>query len=53
MDALYYKIEMDKYYTDVEIDIDSVTPLPERDTDVSRKLQYVDSDVDEITRMDV
>ncbi len=38
MDALRYKIEMDKYYKDVEIDMDSVAFLLERPTNLSSKL---------------
>jgi len=53
MDALRYKIEMDEYYRDVEINMDSFASLPERPTDVSSRLQYVDSHVDDVPRMDV
>lgn len=52
MDALCYKIEMDKYYRDVEIDMDSVAALMERPTNFSSRLQYVDSHVGDIARMD-
>jgi len=53
MDALRYKIEMEKYYRDVEIDMDSVASLPKIPTNVSNRLQYVDSHVDDMPRMDV
>ena len=52
MDALLYKIQMDKYYRDDEIGMDLVVALPETPTNVSNVLQYVDSDVDEIGRVD-
>jgi hypothetical protein len=48
MDALLYKIQMDKYYRDVEIDMDSVVSLPKRPTNVSTRLQFVDCDIEEI-----
>ena len=34
MDALHYKIQNDKYYRDVQIDMESVDALPIRSTDV-------------------
>jgi ATP-dependent DNA helicase PIF1 len=47
MNALYYKIQMDKFYQDVQIDMDSVTALPENPTDVSTRLKFVDCDIEE------
>jgi hypothetical protein len=40
---------MDKYYRDVQIDMDSLDSLPERPTDVSSRLKFVDSDIQEST----
>ena len=45
MDALHYKIRMDKYYRDVEVDPESVLCLPDHPIDVSSKLHYINSDV--------
>ena len=45
MDALHYKIRMDKYYWDVEVDPESVVCLPDHPTDVSSKLRYINSDI--------
>ena len=42
-----FNIERDKYYSDVEIESDSIASLLERDTDVSSKLKFVDSDIQE------
>lgn len=42
MDALCYKIKMDKYYRDIEIDMASVNGFPEKATDVSQTLQCID-----------
>jgi ATP-dependent DNA helicase PIF1 len=47
LDALRYKIQMDKYYRDVQIDMDSLASLPERPTDVSSRLKFVDCDIQE------
>ena len=48
MNALYYKIQMENFYQDVQIDMDSVTALPENPTDVSTRLKFVDCDIEEI-----
>ena len=45
MDALHYKIRMDKYYRDVEVDPKSVICLPDHPTDVSSKLRYINSNI--------
>ena len=42
-----FKIERDKYYSDVEIEFQSIASLPERTTDVSGKLKFVDSYIQE------
>ena len=47
MDALRYKIQMDKYYRDVQIDMDSLDALSERPTYVSSRLKFVDCDIEE------
>ena len=47
MNALYYKIEIDKFYQDVQIDMNLVVSLPENPTDVSTKLKFVDCDIEE------
>jgi len=44
----FTKFQRDKYYRDVEIDIDSIVSIPERPTNVFTKLQIVDCDMDEI-----
>lgn len=43
---------MDKYHRDVETNMDLVSSLLERSTNVSSMLQYVDSHVNHIPRMD-
>lgn len=53
LDGLVYKSPMNKYYKDVEIDMDSVVSLTERPTDVSSRLQFFYSDLDEVAREDV
>ena len=45
MYALHYKIQMDKYYRDVEVDLESVICLPNQPIDVSSKLRYINSDI--------
>ena len=45
MDALHYKIRVDKYYRDVEVDPESVICLPDQPIDVSSKLHYINSDI--------
>ena len=45
MDALHYKLGMDKYYRDLEIDPESVVCLPNQPTDVSSKLHYINFDI--------
>ena len=45
MDALHYKILMDKYYRNVEVDLESVICLLDHPTDVSSKLGYINSDI--------
>ena len=52
MDALHYKIQNDKYYRDVQIDMESVDALPLRSTDVSNMIQFVDSDIEDATNND-
>jgi predicted Fe-S protein YdhL (DUF1289 family) len=47
MSALYNKIQMDKFYQDVQIDMNSVASLPENPTDVSTRLKFVDCDIEE------
>jgi hypothetical protein len=47
LDAFCYKIKMDKYYKDVQIDMDSLDSLPERPIDVSSRLKFVDCDIQE------
>jgi len=48
LDALHYKIQMYKYYRDVEIDMDSIVALPVRTKNVSTKFKFVDCDIEEI-----
>ena len=48
-----YKIQMDKYYRDVQIDMDSLASLPERPTDVSSRLKFVDCDIQDTESNDV
>ena len=38
MNALHYKLQMDKYYRDVVIDMDSVSSFPKASIDVSNML---------------
>ena len=52
MDALHYKIQNDKYYRDVQIDIDSVDALPLRSTYVSNMLQFIDCDIEDTNNHD-
>ena len=52
MDALHYKICMDKYYQDVEVDPESVVCLPDQPTDVSSKLCYINSDIADSKEID-
>jgi hypothetical protein len=47
LDALRYKIQMDKYYRDVQIDMNSLDSLSKRPTDVSSRLKFVDCDIQE------
>ena len=46
MVALLFKIEHDEYYRDVEIDYDLVNAMPERSTNVSSGLKFVDCDIE-------
>jgi len=48
MDPFLYKIQMEKYYVDVEIDMDSIVSVLKRLTGVCSMLQYVDIDLDDI-----
>ena len=52
MDALHYKIRMEKYYRDVEVDPESVICLPDQPTDVSSKLCYINSDIADSEEID-
>ena len=52
MDALHYKIRMEKYYRDVEVDPESVICLPDHPTDVSSKLRYINSDIADSEEID-
>ena len=52
MDALHYKIQNDKYYRDVQIDMESVDVLPLRSTDVSNMIQFVDCDIEDVNNND-
>ena len=52
MDALHYKIRMDKYYRDVEVDPESLVCLPEQPTHVSSKLLYINSDIADSEEID-
>lgn len=52
MDELIYKIQMHKYYRDVETDMDYVVSLRKRPIDVYSRLHYVDSDLGETGRAD-
>ena len=45
--ASRFKIERDKYYSDVEIEFESIALVPERTTNVSGKLKFVDSNIQE------
>lgn len=45
MVALLFKIQHDQYYRDVVIDYDLVNALPERSTDVSSRLKFVDCNI--------
>jgi hypothetical protein len=47
MNAFHYKIEMNKYYQDVEIDMDLVLSLPHEVTNMSDRLHHVNLDIDE------
>jgi hypothetical protein len=47
MDALYYKIQNEKYYKDVQIDQQSVVSLPYQPTNVSDRLHYINSDIED------
>ena len=47
MAAFIFKIEHDKYYRGVVIDYDSVNAMPERSTNVSSRLKFVDFDIEE------
>ena len=53
MDALHYKIWMEKYYRDVEVDPESVICLRDQPTDVSSKLHYINSDIAKSDDIDV
>ena len=52
MDALHYKIRMDKYYRDVEVDPESVICLPYQPTDFSSKLSYINSNIADSEEID-
>lgn len=52
MDVFLYKIQIDKYYRDVEIHIDSIVAHHERPTDVSMMLQHVDWNLNETSRVE-
>ena len=52
MDALHYKIRVDKYYRDVEVDLESVICLPDQPIDVSSKLHYINSDIADSEEID-
>ena len=52
MAALHYKIRVDKYYRDVEVDPESVICLPDQPTDVSSKLRYINSDIADSEEID-
>lgn len=46
MATLLFKIERDQYYRDVVINYDLVNALPERSTNVSSRLKFVDCDIE-------
>lgn len=52
MDALHYKIQNDKYYRDVKIDMESVDALPLRSMDVSNMIQFIDCDIGDVNNND-
>ena len=52
MDELHYKIQMDKYYRDVEIDPESPVCLLEQPTNVSSKLRYIKFDIADSEEID-
>lgn len=47
MVAFIFKIKHDKYYEYVVIDYNSVNAMPERSTNVSSSLKFVDCDIEE------
>ena len=46
VNALLYKIQNDKYYSDVQLDHASISSLPEACTDVSSQLHFVSTEID-------
>ena len=53
MDALHYKIRMEKYYRDFEVDPESIICLPDQPIDVSSKLRYINSDIADSEEYDI
>ena len=52
VNALLYKIQNDKYYSDVQLDHDSISTLPEACIDVSSQLHFVSTKIDISPLMD-
>ena len=52
VNAFLYKIQNDKYYSDVQLDHASISTLPEACTDVSSQLHFVSIEIDTSPLMD-
>ena len=52
VNAFLYKIQNDKYYSDVQLDHASISSLPEACTDVSSQLHFVSTEIDISPLMD-